>query len=254
MHETVCYKEPFLKDVILQLNFGTRVEAFARALPQKVATATLQRFPLFEPQTARTQQIIVSAKELQTKTEDSMQWVYHGRNREKMLTITPSFVLVRNQKYESFESFHEDFDHVLKTLFEAQKDLSVSRVGLRYINVLNTPGDEPPLAWADYVNEGMLGIIDMHKDEKALTRAFHIVEFNYDGQQIKFQFGIANPDYPAPIKRREFVLDIDSSFTGALTQEDVLRCISTAHEKIQALFEESITGKTRALMKPVAAK
>ncbi|MEW6312957.1 MAG: TIGR04255 family protein [Pseudomonadota bacterium] len=253
MHENVCYKKPFLKDVILRLDFGSMVESFTRALPQKVATAALQRFPLFEPQKAQIQEITFSTSALQTKTADSMQWVYHGKNREKALTITPEFFLITNRQYESFEAFHEDFDHVLKTLFEAQNDLSVGRVGLRYINVLDTPGDEP-LAWADYINEGMLGIIDMHKDVKALTRAFHIVEFNYDGQHVKFQFGISNPDYPAPIKRRQFVLDIDSYFTGALTQEDVARCVNAAHEKIQALFEESITDKTRALMKPATVQ
>lgn len=253
MYENVCYKKPFLKDVILRLDFGSKVEAFSRALPQKVATAALQRFPLFEPQKTQTQEIMFSAMALQTKTEDTMQWVYHGRNREKTLTITPEMFLIRNQSYESFENFHGDFDHVLNVLFEAQKDLSVGRVGLRYINILDTPGDDP-LAWADYVNEDMLGIIDMHKDVKALSRAFHIVEFNYDGQNVKFQFGIANPDYPAPIKRRQFVLDIDSYFTGALTQEDVARSVDAAHEKIQSLFEESITERTRAIMEAVVAQ
>lgn len=253
MHETVCYKKPYLKDVILRLDFGSKVEAFMKALPQKIATAALQRFPLSEPQKAQMQEITFSATALQTKTEDSMQWVYHGRNREKTLTITPETLLITNKKYESFEVFHEDFDHVLKALFEAQKDLSVSRVGLRYVNVLETPGDDP-LSWSEYVHEDMLGIIDMHKDVKALTRAFHIVEFNYDGQHVKFQFGIANPDYPAPIKRRHFVIDIDSYFIGALTQEDVARCVDAAHEKIQVLFEESITDKTRALMEPSGAQ
>lgn len=249
MHENVCYKKPYLKDVILRLDFGSRVEAFIRALPQKVATAALQRFPLSEPQKAQMQEFTFSSTAFETKTADSMQWIYHGRNREKTLTITPDAFLIRNQKYESFEKFREDYDHILKTLFEAQKDLSVGRLGLRYINVLETPGDDP-LAWSKYINENMLGIIDMHKDVNALTRSFHIVEFNYDGQQVKFQFGIANPDYPAPIKRRQFVLDIDSYFTGALTQEDVARSVDVAHEKIQALFEESITDKTRELMKP----
>ncbi|CAG1005987.1 hypothetical protein MTYP_03313 [Methylophilaceae bacterium] len=253
MYEDTCYKEPFLKEVFLRLDFGTRVEAFVRALPQKVATAALQRFPLFEPQKGQVQEILFSGTSLQTKTEDAMQWVYHGRNREKTLTITPETFLITNRKYESFESFHEDFDHVLKALFEAHKDLSIGRVGLRFINVIDVPGDDP-LAWADYVNEDMLGIIDMHKDVNALTRAFHIVEFNFEGQRVKFQFGIANPDYPAPIKRKQFVLDIDSFFSGALTQDEVAHCVEAAHEKIQALFEESITERTRALMVPVAAK
>lgn len=249
MHETVCYTKPFLKEVILRLDFGTRVEAFSRALPHKIATAALQRFQLFEPQKAQMQEITFSQEAVQTRTEDSMQWVYHGRNREKTLTITPDMVLITNRKYTSFEEFNADFIHVLSTLFEAQEDLSVARFGLRYVNILDVPNGDP-LAWSEYINENMLGIIDMHRDAQSLSRAFHIVEFNFDGQQVKFQFGIANPDYPAPIKRKQFVLDIDSFFTGALTKEDVIRCVNTAHEKIQALFEESISEKTRSLMEP----
>ena len=249
MHETVCYTKPFLKEVILRLDFGTRVEAFIRALPQKVATAALQRFPLSEPQKAQMQEITFSPTTVQTKTEDSMQWAYHGRNREKTLTITPEMLLITNRKYTSFEEFNGDFVHVLSSLFEAQEDLSVARIGLRYVNILDIPEGDP-LAWSEYINENMLGIIDMHKDAQSLSRAFHIVEFNYDGQQVKFQFGIANPDHPAPIKRKQFVLDIDSFFIGALTKEEVTRCVNTAHDKIQALFEESISGKTRSLMGP----
>lgn len=249
MYETVCYTKPFLKEVILRLDFGTRVEAFILALPQKVATAALQRFPLSEPQKAQMQEITFSPTNFQTRTEDSMQWVYHGRNREKTLTITPEMLLITNRKYQSFEEFNEDFLHVLTSLFEGQEDLSVARIGLRYVNILDIPGTDP-LAWSEYINENMLGIIDMHKDAQSLSRAFHIVEFNYDGQQVKFQFGIANPDYPAPIKRRQFVLDIDSFFIGALTKDDVTRCVNAAHEKIQVLFEESVTEKTRSLMEP----
>lgn len=250
MHENVCYRKSFLKEVILRLDFGSKVEAFLRALPQKVATAALKRFPLSEPQKAQFQEVTFSGSTVQTRTEDSMQWVYHGKNREKTLTITPDTFLITNRAYVSYESFLDDFNTVLKAVFEANKDLSVARVGLRYINVLDIQ-ETDPLAWASYLNEEMLGIIDMHKDANALTRVFHIVEFNYDGQHVKFQFGIANPDYPALIKRKQFVLDIDSYFTGALSEEDIHGCVDKAHDRIQQLFEESITDKTRALMEPV---
>lgn len=251
MHEKVCYKKPYLKEVIFRLDFGSRIEAFIRALPPKIAKAALQVFPLFEPQKEKRQEIKVSPNTFQTKTEDSMKWIYHGRNREKTLAITAESFIITNRKYQSFEAFRADFHHVLNALFEECKDLSVARVGLRYVNILDIPGDDP-LAWSDYVNEEMLGIIDMHKDAQALIRVFHIVEFNYDGQHVKFQFGIANPDYPASIKRKQFVLDIDSSFTGALAQDDISRCVDSAHEKIQELFEESVTSRTRTLMEPSA--
>lgn len=252
-YERTRYAKPFLKDVILRIDFGSRVEPFMSALPQKIAHAALLKFPISEPKRARTQEITFGGAALEAKTEDSMQWIYHGRNREKTLTITPETFLITNRQYESFEKFREDLDHIINALFQDQPDLSVSRIGLRYINVLETPGDSP-LTWGDYVNEDMLGIIDMHKDAQALSRAFHIVEFNYDGQHVKFQFGIANPDYPAPIRRRQFVLDIDSYFMGALIQDDVARCVDAAHVKIQTLFEESVTQKTRDLMAPVAAQ
>lgn len=252
MYENVCYKKPFLKDVILRLDFASRVEGFAKALPQRLATAALQRFPIAEPKKAQTREVTFSATALETKTEDSMQWVYHGRNREKTITITPEALIIQSKRYETYEGFYGDFEHVHKSLIQACDDLSTSRIGLRFINVIKLP-DGDPLAWKDYINEDMLGIIDLHKDAGVLSRVFHVVGFNYDGQQVKFQFGIANPDYPAPIKRREFVLDIDSFFTGALTNEEIPNCIRLAHEKIQTLFEDSITAKTRQLMEPAEA-
>lgn len=255
MYEAVWYKKPFLKDVIFRIDFGSRIDAFTRNLPPKLATAALKRFPLPEPQKAQSKSVTFLPNSVQTETAETMEWVYHGRNREKTLTITAQSLFVSHRKYESFEKLHEDLDHTLSALYETQQDLSIARVGLRYVNILDIPTEkegENPLAWSEYVNEQMLGIIDMHKDADALSRVFHIVEFNYDGQLVKFQFGIANPDYPAPIKRKQFILDIDSFFVGALTQDDIPACINSAHDKIQALFEESITDKTRQIMQPAS--
>lgn len=249
MYEDACYKKTFLKDVIFRLDFGSSVEAFQRALPQKLATAALQQFPISEPQKGRAQKFVVSDTDVQTETKETVQWAYHGRNREKTLIISSDEIIVSNRKYESFESFRKDIDEILRLLFATQKDLSVGRFGLRYINVLEIP-DGNPLSWSEYVNGETLGIIDLNKDTEAISRAFHVIEFNYDGQQVKVQFGIQNPDYPAPVKRRQFVLDIDVFVHGALSYEDVCKHIDAAHERIQDFFENSITDKTRTLMEP----
>lgn len=250
MYDEVCYKKPFLKEVICRLDFGARVERFLKSLPQKLATAALREFPISEPQKAQTQEFMVSATGFQTKSEETIQWTYHGKNREKTLVISPEAMIVTNRKYKDFEAFHNDVDNVVDSLFDAEKELSVARLGLRYVNVIELDNGDP-LTWAEYVNEQMLGIIDTHKDQGALSRVFHIVEFNYDTVHVKFQFGMPNPDYPALIKRKQFVLDIDAYVQGALTQQDVEESIEVAHEKIQELFESSITDRTRDLMQPV---
>lgn len=189
---------------------------------------------------------------VQTSSKETVQWVYHGRNREKTLIIEPGAITVTGRKYISYENFQSNLNEILNSAFEEEKDLSAARFGLRYVNLIDLGGNDP-LSWREYIREEMLGIIDTHKDQGALSRVFHIVEFNYDSILVKFQFGIPNPDYPALIKRKQFVLDIDAYVHGALTKDDIVNSLETAHEKIQELFESSITDATRKLMKPVTS-
>jgi len=251
MYEDICYKRPYLKEVICRLDFGTKVERFMKALPPKVAKAALVRFPIFEPQKGQTQEFLLSSTGFQTRTEETVQWTYHGKNREKTLVIAPQAMIFTNRRYQSYEEFLSDIDGVVDSVFEDEKDLTVARLGVTDINVIELEEGDP-LAWGKYVNEQMLGIIDTHKDQGALSRVFHIVEFNYDYVHVKFQFGVPNPDYPALIKRKQFVLDIDAYVQGALTRQDVTGSIELAHQKIQDLFEASITETTRQLMQPAA--
>ena len=175
--------------------------------------------------------------------------MFHGKEREKSLIIEPSAVIQTARKYGTYEVFIEEITDVLAAFFANYKDLSASRVGLRYVNIIE-PEDEDPLAWIAYINEGILGIIDFHEEKHCVTRAFHILEYNFDGQAIRYQFGIANPDFPAAIKRKQFVLDIDSYFNGAFERQEIMGTPLKSHEKIQELFEKSITDTTRSLMKP----
>ena len=151
--------------------------------------------------------------------------------------------------YKTYENLLEDIDAPLKEFFSDYKDLTSGRLGLRYVNVIEVD-DGNPLEWKEYLNEDMLGIIDFNQDKEFLTRMFHILEHNFDGLLVKFQFGIANPDYPAPVRKKQFVLDIDAYSHGAFEYGDISDFVAQAHEKIQSLFETSITDKTRDLMRP----
>jgi uncharacterized protein (TIGR04255 family) len=222
-------------------------EALSKNLPQKIASAALKRFPISEPQKGHLQSITFSPTTVETSTQETAEWIYHGRDRKKTLILTPESLSITNTQYESFESLCDDYRLVLKQLFDSIPDLSISRVGLRYINILEI-GDENPLVWREYVNESMLGIIDMQCNSHSLARVFHIVEFNDNGQQLRFQFGIANPDFPSPICRRQFVLDLDAYFSGDLERDELDILIDRSHNEIQRIFESSITQKTRSFM------
>lgn len=139
----------------------------------------------------------------------------------------------------------------MRIFCEVFPEIRANRIGLRYINVLEVDEDhQNPLDWGKFVDSKLLGITDFHKKER-LSRAFQILEYNFDEDSLKFQAGIANPDYPAKIKRRQFVLDIDASSIGAFEFQEMIAKVNVGHGRIQELFEASITDATRDAMKAV---
>jgi uncharacterized protein (TIGR04255 family) len=243
----VVYPKPFLKEVIVRLDFSTAIGSLATQLPAKISNSILKRFPVLEPKKVQAKEFEISGSEITTRTADGTEWTFYGKEREKKFVVVPSAAIVSVKKYVSYESLKADLEDPLKVMSGELADLRFSRIGLRYVNVIEM-SDGDPLSWAEYVNEKILGIIDFHEEKQYMSRAFHILEYNFDGQALKFQFGIINPDYPAVIRKRHFVLDLDSYFHGAYDFDQVWSSLDAAHEKIQSFFEKSITDKTRTLM------
>jgi uncharacterized protein (TIGR04255 family) len=250
MYDAVCYKNTFLKEVIFKADFPTLVQGVEKGLSAKVSKAILGKFPLSEPQKAHAQEFQFSGgSNFQAKSSEIMQWIFHSQNRDRTLAITQEAFSYTSREYKTYETLVEDINAPIKEFFSDYKDLTSSRLGLRYVNVIEIE-EGHPLEWKDYLNEDMLGIIDFNQDKEFLTRMFHILEYNFEGLLIKFQFGIANPDYPAPVRKKQFVLDIDAYSQGAFEYSDIADFVTQAHKKIQSLFEMSITNKTRELMRP----
>lgn len=249
MYENTCYKTPFLKEVIMRFDFPTPIPDFEKGLPKKFVNLVLKKFPIFEPQTVQTHEMQLGDNEVKSKLTEVTNSVFHGLEKEKLLTIAPTSFVVQFKSYKSFEVFLEESTSPLRLLCELFPEMKASRVGIRYINILDV-GNKNPLDWSDYVNPKLLSVIDFY-EKSNLSRAFQILEYNFDEDSLKFQTGIANPDYPAKIKQRQFVMDIDSYSVGAYDFQEMIAKIKVGHDRIQNIFESSITNATRTAMKEV---
>jgi uncharacterized protein (TIGR04255 family) len=250
MYEDICYKKSFLKEVIVRADFSSPVDTLATTIPPKIGNAALERFPVSEPRKTIAEELQLSAKDIQRKRQEFTEWNYYGRNREKRLVISPTVAFVTHSLYSTYEVLKQDFLSVLSALFHAFPDLRASRLGLRYINKIELSGADP-LQWNEYIDKGLLGLFDRFTDQEHVRRLFNIAEFNFDDLQVKFQFGVPNPDFPAPIIRPLFALDIDAYLQGLQEFSDLSANIDSAHDRIQALFEESITDRLREKMNVV---
>ena len=122
---------------------------------------------------------------------------------------------------------------------------------MRYINNIDIP-EEEPLNWTKYIKEKMLDTFNFAKSEiesdDFLSRAFQILEYNYGDFNLRYQFGMPNPDYPAPIRRKYYVLDLDTFYSGQQEVTDIKENIDKFHKCIQTAFEKSITEELRGAM------
>ena len=87
-----------------------------------------------------------------------------------------------------------------------------------------------------------------YKGAGIVSRVFHNVEYSFDDFNLRYQFGMHNPDYPAPIKKKSFILDLDAYYQGIQDKDEIQKNLDKYHDKIQEVFELSITDKLRTIL------
>ena len=226
------------------------ISSLGEELPKDISRAALKNFPIDEPKSAFTQELIVSKAELATRKSEFTEWNFHSRNRNKIMTIIPQAFFVKYKNYEKYENLHSEFLNIVDSFFKFFKEAQASRLGLRYINQLDVPGPDP-LNWEDYIDKELLGLLSYNIAGSKPSRILHNLEVVFEDFNLRFQFGIHNPDYPAPIRRRAFILDYDAYCQGLLDPNDIPELLNRYHDAIQEIFERSITDKLREAMNEV---
>lgn len=248
MYEQVCYEKPFLTDVIARIDLVAPLQGAEKALPPKLANGITRHFPISEPVDAIAKAYRFTGEGVQQHDTPFKQWNFFGRDREKQLSIAPSFLLVSYKRYTTYEEMSGQFLEILDEVLRAFPDAKASRFGLRYVNVMEDLGQPGPMSWQNYFSAELLSAIPFFKSPENLTRLIHVAELKYDDLAIRFQFGMPNPDYPATIRRPQFVLDLDGYAQVVHDLKESAGYMARAHELIQDLFESSITDKLRELM------
>lgn len=247
--ETICYKQTFLKQVIFKLNFPTQLEELKEGLSKEAINKIISfGFPIYTPAERQGQSIRISQDGAQPAgviTEKIYQ--FENIDRTKKIVIDSQAISLDLTKYESYVDFKSIIENIIEVFTNIDSSIIINRIGVRYVNVINK-NESTPLNWDSSINNELVNTLNTVPFKEKLNRAFHILEYNFDGQMLKFQFGISNPDYPALVKKEEFILDMDSTFTGAFSLSDIIQNVDLSHEKIQTIFENAITDELKESM------
>lgn len=245
--ESICYKRNYLTEVIARVNFAQQVSEISQHLPDEIKKAALLIFPIEEPQKKTSHKFELTKGTVKTEKEDYNEWIFFGKQREKQLTITPDTVFVSYKQYNRYDSLKNEFSGFLSVLFNQFENIQASFLGLRYINTISFPSGDP-LDWSKYISQDLLGLFKKNIFGTEPGRIFHNYELVFDANNVRFQFGMHNPDYPAPIRQKVFILDYDANYSGIIENSAITSTLDDYHLQIQSIFEKSITEEMRRIM------
>jgi len=241
------YKRDFLNSVIIKIEFYDNLP-INKELPQGLIAIAQKNFPLFEPAPFIRKKYDFSKIGMkEAETLEGTNWIFHGKNRDKSLTLEQSAVGIKYSKYSSFNDLKKEFFLVLDKISEMYPEARISRSGLRYINNIEI-NEKNPLSWGKYLNTNLLAIFKIPEDKNTISRAFHNLELKYDDMNIRFQYGMHNPDYPSIIRKKSFILDFDAYLSGEQEISKISDQINKYHDIIENLFENSIKDGLREKM------
>jgi len=250
MYEDVCYVRNYLTEVVARIDFIVPIDEIEKALPSKLANELSTDFQISEPIDAIAARFQFGGDGVTEQVKKELkEWRFFGIDREKQLSLAAPFLFISFKHYISFEDMKAQFTRVINSVGKAFPDAKAGRFGLRYVNVINDIELANPLVWDEYIDAGLLGTIGFFNQPNHLIRLIQVTELKHEDITVRFQFGMPNPDYPAIIKKPQFVLDYDAFVQSAHEFTNTLIYLDQAHEQIQGLFERSITPRLRELMR-----
>lgn len=248
-YQNVCYKKNFLREVIARIDFLNPLYDLDSALPKGLSDAALRIFPITEPREAVEKEISLTPEGIASSEQRIKQWEFHGKDRNKKVTIGRQVFLVSYKHYQTYELLRSEFMTVFERLLdEFEGQVQPSRIGLRYVNAIETAEDASnPLDWAAYINPKLLCAFDFpaENDRKSVSRLITNFEVAFNDFSLRTILGMPNPDYPAPIRRKLFVLDFDAYTQTYVEPRGIGSLLDNFHESIQKYFELSITEGLR---------
>lgn len=242
------YASPYIKDAIVRVDFSPEIEVSDKFVEGAFAAANSARFPNLEPRVQVGQEFQFGPEGMSQKTVETREWQLFGPDRERRILLAKSALVVSCKAYTRWPELQADFTTALDALVSEFPQGQITRLGVRYINFVSLK-ERDPFDWSGLIDPRLTGPLSFPADPKRTARSMHVLELEYpDDVRMKYQFGVPNPDYPAPVKQKHFVLDLDASVSRILDTGEVKALLDPMHAYIKELFESSIEDGLRNKM------
>ncbi len=245
------YKRNFLKNVIFRIDFFSDEKVFEQIMSKKNIDELKTKFEILEPlQTIKNTDFTFNLNDetIKTNERELKKYIFRKKNQSAALIIEPNALVIDYSKYNNSEVLKDDIT-VLKTIVS---NVSISRIGLRYINYLECTGFGD-IAWEKYINSQLLENQKINYNG-TLLQSITVSDIKFDDYIIRFQHGIHNQYHPSDRVKDAFVLDFDAYTNNIVQNVNLEEIVAKWNKQINDLFEQSITDDFRGVLDDVGAE
>lgn len=244
------YTKNFLSKVIFKVDFSSSFKGFKEDNPAFFDEIKLH-FPIFIPKNNPSTEIKISSDgKFETSSSFVQELQFFNIDRTQKLLLTNNTIILEVDKYHDFEGIKNVFIGIINKLYELYNndEINANRIEVRYVNNIFIEEDLQIFNWGKYISQKLLNLDSIIENKDNIIRSISVVELREDDYRLRFQYGLPNVDYPAKIIRNYFLLDFDAYYDWLLTKESIIQYLGKFHNKINELFEKSITDDLRTIM------
>ena len=230
------YPRNFIRQAVCELRFPTLMSLGASRPPEKFIAALRKRFPLTES----ANEVTLSASESELSGHVH---ILKSTKGTWSVTLKQSSVALEAFRYTTYAEFRARAHEVLAAALLVIDSDYFTRIGLRYINVIQTDAS-PMLEWINPVLSGALH----GQGFRSFSEFAGKFALSTEDGGCTLQHGIrlkSTSQLPGPTSDPpDYVIDIDT-FRNEVTDADAMTALDTMHRQAFSLFSWAIGEKAR---------
>lgn len=248
------YQKDYITNFIIRFDYNDIKEEMLEEL-QKIFESKY-KFIINETKMVETGKIKVDFMKKESEIEsDGMKKEFSLFNveRTERLKFSSNMFVYETIKYTSYDNIKDIIKEFIDMINKNGKEELFNRIGMRYINNIELPYEkkEEIFNWKDYINDK---IWNNHQfiETSSLLQNITVQEFksnNKDSNIIfRLQTGIPNPNKPAEIIKKNFLIDIDGYTMNVEKMVNAFNKLQEIHDELSNIFDNCIEKKLIKIM------
>lgn len=248
------YKKDYITNFIIRFDYNDIKEEILEDL-QKIFESKY-KFIINETKMVETGKIKVDFEKKQSEIKSEgikKEFSLFNVERTERLKFSSDMFIYETIKYTGYDSIKGIIKEFIDIINKNGKEELFNRMGMRYINNIELPYEkkEEIFDWGDYINEKIWNN-NQFIDNSNLLQKITVQEFksgNKDSNIIfRLQTGIPNPNKPAEIIKKNFLIDIDGFTMNVEKMINAFSKLQEIHDELSNIFDNCIEEKLIKIM------